>query len=158
MILSEEMSTKTDSQQITYIRDGRAPIPLRESTSRAMSANKGKNTKPEIRFRKLLYTMGGRGYRIHKKGILGRPDIVFTRRKIAIFINGCFWHRCPHCNPPIPKTHLNFWQEKFSKNVNRDKIIEEGLISQGWRVYIIWECQIKNEIFLTTIISEILYS
>jgi DNA mismatch endonuclease, patch repair protein len=152
------MANTAESKPITYIRDGRAPLPLRESTSRVMRANKSKNTKPEIRFRKLLYTMGGRGYRIHKKGILGKPDIVFTKKRIAIFINGCFWHRCPYCNPSIPKSHFDFWQEKFTKNVNRDKIIEEELIAQGWKVYIIWECQINNESFLTKIISEILWS
>jgi len=105
---------------MSYIRDGRAPIPTSEITSRVMSANLGKNTKPELVLRKALRTIGLPGYRLHWKNAPGRPDIVFPGRKIAIFVNGCYWHRCPHCNLPLPKSNTDFWMEKFEKNKERD--------------------------------------
>lgn len=131
---------------ITFIRDGRAPIPKSVATSRLMRANKAKNTKPEILFRKALWANGIRGYRLHWNKIPGRPDIAFPARQIAIFINGCFWHRCPHCNLPLPKSNSRFWKAKFEKNVIRDKS-KIALLKQGnWRPIIFWECQIKNDV------------
>lgn len=129
-----------------YLRDGRAPIPKRELTSRVMRANKAKDTEPEIALRRALYKAGLRGYRLHTKGLPGRPDIVFMGKKVAIFVNGCFWHRCPHCKLPIPKTHRNFWISKFNANKVRD--LKKGckLKRQGWKVIVIWECQINGAI------------
>ena len=130
----------------TYIRDGRAPIPKDENISKVMSSNKGKGTKPEIILRKALWANGIRGYRTNWKKLPGRPDIVFTKSRLAIFVNGCFWHRCPHCELPLPKTNSEFWESKFQANVERDKrkIVElEGL---GWNVRTIWECEIKDGI------------
>lgn len=105
----------------TYLRDGRAPLPLKESTSRVMSANKGKNTKPELSLRRALRQTGIRGYRLNWKKAPGRPDIAFPGRKIAIFVNGCFWHRCPYCHPGFPKSHRSLWRRKFVDNKRRDK-------------------------------------
>lgn len=127
-----------------YLRDGRAPIPLKESTSRVMSANKAKDTTPEIALRKLLSSEGIRGYRLNWKKAPGRPDIAFPGKKKAIFINGCFWHRCPYCQPRIPKTHRSFWKRKFEKNKLRDKQKISNLRQDGWKVLTIWECQIKK--------------
>jgi DNA mismatch endonuclease (patch repair protein) len=138
-------SDKTDTPR-KFIRDGRSPVPEYEITSWVMSANKGKNTKPEIVFRKYLFSHGLRGYRIHWKKIPGRPDIVFTKKKVAIFINGCFWHRCPTCNLPLPKTNTGFWSQKFSRNQTRDKLKIEALENLGWKVLVIWECEIKRDI------------
>ncbi len=125
-----------------YIRDGRAPIPKKESTSQVMSANKGKDTKPEIVVRRLLTTMGLKGYRLHSKNVPGRPDISFSRQKVAIFVNGCFWHRCPSCNLSIPKSNSKFWKEKFKKNRARDAKTYAKLKSIGWRTIIIWEHEV----------------
>lgn len=127
-----------------YIRDGRAPIPMKESTSRTMSSIKDKNTKPELILRKILWYNGVRGYRLHWKKAPGKPDIAFPGKKIAIFVNGCFWHRCPNCNPPMPKSHSDFWKEKFEKNVKRDKIKIKLLEKQNWKTITIWECQINE--------------
>lgn len=127
-----------------YLRDGRSPIPLKETTSRVMSANKAKNTTPEIELRKLLSRENIRGYRLNWKKAVGRPDIAFPKQKIAIFVNGCFWHRCPYCKPRLPKTHRNFWEQKFAKNKSRDKEKVATLRKDGWRVLTIWECQIKK--------------
>lgn len=109
-----------------------------------MSANKAKNTTPEIKFRKLLSSEGIRGYRLNWKKAAGRPDIAFPSQKIAIFINGCFWHRCPYCKPSFPKTHKAFWKQKFTKNMLRDKEKVSILRQSGWKVLTIWECQIKK--------------
>jgi len=130
----------------TYIRDGRAPIPQKESTSRVMSAIKDKNTKPELILRKTLWHEGIKGYRLHWKKVQGRPDIAFPGRKVAVFVNGCFWHRCPHCDLPLPKSNTEFWEEKFQKNVNRDKRKIDQLQEIGWKVTTIWECQVKADL------------
>lgn len=127
-----------------YIRDGRAPIPKNENISKVMSANKAKNTKPEILFRKALWYAGIKGYRLNWKKVPGRPDIAFPGKKIAIFIHGCYWHRCPYCNPSFPKSNVEFWDEKFKKNVARDKKKTKELKLQGWKVIVIWECELKN--------------
>ena len=135
-----------------YLRDGRAPIPKSESISRVMSANKGKNTKPEILLRKSLRAAGIIGYRLNWKKAPGRPDIAFPGRKIAIFVNGCFWHRCPYCNYSLPKTNTSFWIDKFSKNINRDRRKIEDLEKLDWQVFVVWECEIKEN--LKTIVEK----
>ena len=127
-----------------YIRDKRSPVPLNENVSRVMSSNKAKNTKPELRLRKALYAEGIRGYRLNWKKAPGRPDIAFPGKKIAIFINGCYWHRCPHCELPLPKTNKEFWEEKFDKNIKRDIKKEKELLDLGWIVLVFWECKIKT--------------
>jgi DNA mismatch endonuclease (patch repair protein) len=129
-----------------YLRDGRAPIPLSEATSRVMSANKAKNTKPELTLRSELTKVGLRGYRVHLKILPGRPDIVFTKYKLAIFVNGCFWHRCLHCSPPKPKTNQDFWNDKFGRNQSRDLAKISALEALDWKVLTIWECEIKGNI------------
>jgi DNA mismatch endonuclease (patch repair protein) len=129
-----------------YIRDGRAPLPEKESTSKVMSANKAKNTRPEIALRRRLWKEGIRGYRLNWKKAPGRPDIAFPSRKVAVFVNGCYWHRCPHCHPSFPRTHKDFWELKFSNNIRRDKQKIAQLEQMGWKVLTIWECELKKEI------------
>ncbi|HXP50174.1 MAG TPA: very short patch repair endonuclease [Bacteroidia bacterium] len=128
-----------------YVRDNRSPTPKSEATSRVMSANKSKNTKPEILLRKTLWAAGIKGYRCNYKKAPGRPDIAFPKRKIAIFVNGCFWHRCPYCKLPLPKNNTEFWKKKFEANVNRDKMKVKSLEREGWKVFIIWECEITKK-------------
>ena len=129
-----------------YIRDGRSPIPEKEITSKIMSRIKGKNTKPEITLRQEMWKIGIKGYRLHWKKASGRPDIAFPSKKVAIFVNGCYWHRCPNCNPSFPKTHQDFWKEKFKQNKERDKNKINDLQEDGWKVIVIWECKIKKNI------------
>ena len=130
----------------SFIRDKRSPIPKNTTGSKVMSANKAKDTKPELMVRKELYKLGLVGYRLHSKKIPGRPDISYNRHKLAIFINGCYWHRCPHCDLPLPKNNTTFWKNKFNANIARDqrKIIE--LIDLGWQVVTLWECKLKNDL------------
>jgi DNA mismatch endonuclease (patch repair protein) len=132
----------------TYLRDGRAPIPKSEITSKVMSANKGKNTKPELLLRKALWNNGIKGYRLHWKKVPGKPDIAFPGKKIAIFVNGCFWHRCPICKPSMPKSNIKFWTEKFNKNIERDQKKIEALKALNWKVLTIWECELKKDLNL----------
>lgn len=128
-----------------YIRDGRAPIPKSETTSKVMSANVPKDTKPELVLRRSLRKIGLSGYRLHWKKASGRPDIAYPGRKIAIFVNGCFWHRCPHCNLPIPKSNTEFWLKKFERNKERDAMKIHNLEEDGWKVIVLWECEIKRD-------------
>ena len=140
-----------------YIRDKRSPVPKSAVVSNVMRANTRKNTKPEVTFRKLLWSNGIRGYRVNWKKAPGTPDIAFPGRKLAIFINGCFWHRCLNCAYPLPKHNTDFWQAKFEKNVTRDKAKIDQLEKLGWKVLTIWECGIKNNIAheLKKVIAEI---
>lgn len=140
----------------TYLRDGRAPIPKCDITSRIMSRIRAKNTKPELLLRKALCKAGLRGFKLHWKKAPGRPDICYPSKKIAIFVHGCFWHRCPHCKPSMPKSHQGFWKEKFRRNKLRDKKKTRLLKKDGWKVFSFWECQIqKNSTRLSEIKSAI---
>lgn len=111
-----------------------------------MKANKAKDTGPEIRLRKALRDAGHPGYRLNWKKAVGRPDICYPGRKVAIFVNGCYWHRCPYCDLPLPKTNTDFWKAKFERNVERDRRDVELLQADGWTVFTVWECQIKNDL------------
>lgn len=110
-----------------------------------MKGNRGKNTKPELLVRGMLREAGFPGYRVHWSGAPGRPDIAYPGRKVAIFVNGCYWHRCPTCNPPTPKAHAEFWTTKFIANEDRDKRQVASLQEAGWTVIVIWECALKKE-------------
>jgi DNA mismatch endonuclease (patch repair protein) len=111
-----------------------------------MSAIKAKDTRPERAFRKALREKGHTGYRLHFKKVAGRPDIAFVGRKVAIFIHGCYWHRCPTCQLSIPRSNASFWQAKFARNVQRDKEKESLLKEAGWKVFVVWECAIKKDV------------
>ncbi len=134
--------TKEESKE--YIRDGRAPIPGSEVTSKVMSANRGKDTKPELLMRMALREVGIPGYRVHWKKAPGRPDIAYPGKKLAIFVNGCYWHRCPMCNLPLPKSNTEFWRAKFERNRTRDAKKKNELEELGWKVFVLWECKIRK--------------
>ena len=120
------------------------------ATRHVMQANKSKNTKPELKVRAALRAAGLTGYRLHWKKAPGKPDICFPGRKIAIFVNGCFWHRCPHCNLALPKSNVDFWVAKFERNVSRDERDRLLLARDGWTVLVIWECRLKKGRFDAT--------
>ena len=118
-----------------------------EQRSRNMSAIKSKNTKPEIKVRKVLHSMGYR-FRLHSKDLPGSPDIVLPKYKTVIFVHGCFWHRHQNCKyASTPKTRQEFWNKKFNENINRDKLNQENLSSKGWKIIVVWECEIKDKDF-----------
>lgn len=130
----------------TYLRDGRAPIPDKELTSRIMSSIRSKDTKPELILRKFMWSHGIKGYRLHWKKVPGKPDIAFPGEKIAIFINGCYWHRCPYCKLALPKSNSDFWAQKFEANIVRDKLKINQLENMDWKVLTVWECEIKKDV------------
>lgn len=119
-------------------------IKTTEQRSHNMAAIKGKNTKPEIYLRKLLFTYGYR-YRNYSKNIYGKPDIWMRKYNTAVFVNGCFWHHHKNCRYAYtPKSNIEFWNEKFEKNISRDIRVREKLREQGIKVVVIWECTLKQ--------------
>lgn len=119
----------------------------KEHRSWNMSRIKSSNTKPELLLRSLLHRAG---YRFtvnapNNRKLLGRPDIILPRYKTIIFVHGCFWHRHKGCKQATtPKTHTEFWQAKFAKNVIRDKRNLDQLKTLGWNVIVVWECELKE--------------
>lgn len=109
--------------------------------SRIMAAIKGKNTSPEMKVRRLLWGMGNR-YRIHDRTVHGTPDISIKKKKVAIFIDGCFWHGCGNCYRE-PKSNVNYWREKIVKNKKRRKAVLESLRKEQWTVMQFWEHEIS---------------
>lgn len=115
-----------------------------EAVRKSMRGNKSTNTKPELLMRKALCEAGLTGYRLHWKAP-GKPDIAWPGKKTALFVNGCFWHRCPHCKLPIPKSNTEYWVLKFEKNIERDRRDISFLEAAGWKVFIVWECQLQKK-------------
>lgn len=112
--------------------------------SERMSRIRGKHTRPEITLRKALYRLGMR-YRLHGAGLPGKPDIVFPRYKAIVFVHGCFWHRHPGCSiATTPKSNIDFWLDKFQKNIARDTKVVQALELLGWRVFVVWECSLSS--------------
>lgn len=106
-----------------------------------MSRIRAKDTKPELAVRSLLHRLGFR-FRIHVKRLPGCPDIVLSRLRTVVFVNGCFWHRHKNCKFAYsPKSRKAFWEEKFKANVTRDRQLQRKLGKLGWTVHVIWECQ-----------------
>ena len=110
---------------------------------KSMQGNKRANTKPELLVRKRLRKAGLTGYRLQWK-VPGHPDIAWPGKRVAIEVRGCFWHRCPHCKPSAPKKNVEYWEAKFARNVERDTENVHKLEEMGWRVHVIWECQLKK--------------
>ncbi|WP_305955539.1 very short patch repair endonuclease, partial [Pseudomonas sp. LP_4_YM] len=109
-----------------------------------MARIKGSNTRPEIALRKILHGLGLR-YRLNGTGLPGKPDLVFPRYKSVVFVHGCFWHRHSNCSiATTPKSNTAFWVEKFEKNVARDIRMTSVLEASGWKVFIVWECEVNS--------------
>jgi DNA mismatch endonuclease (patch repair protein) len=109
-----------------------------------MSRIKGKNTRPELLVRKWLWSSGYR-YRLHRKDLPGKPDIIFSQQKKALFVHGCFWHKHNCRFFKWPQTNREFWKKKINKNIRRDQKNYHALNADGWSYLIIWECQVKDE-------------
>jgi DNA mismatch endonuclease, patch repair protein len=112
-----------------------------EVRSRIMGRISCKDTQPELIVRRVAHALGYR-FRLYRRDLPGRPDLVFAGRKTVVFVHGCFWHRhenCKHCY--TPKSNIEFWQAKFDNNVSRDERVREKLIRLGWKVAVIWECE-----------------
>ncbi|BAK67355.1 very short patch repair endonuclease [Sphingobium sp. SYK-6] len=115
-----------------------------ERRSWLMSRVRGKSTMPEMAVRRMAHAMGMR-FRLHRRDLPGRPDLVFPRYRTVLFVHGCFWHRHAGCRKATsPKSRTEYWQAKFEGNVARDERNETQLIRMGWRVLTIWECDTKD--------------
>jgi DNA mismatch endonuclease, patch repair protein len=108
-----------------------------------MGGIRSRNTRPEMRLRQALHALGFR-YRLHVKGLPGKPDLVLAKYRAVIFVHGCFWHRHPNCRlAATPASNAAFWAVKFASNVARDARHSEALIKTGWRVTTVWECGLR---------------
>jgi DNA mismatch endonuclease, patch repair protein len=114
----------------------------------AMFQVKSKDTTPEKNVRSLLHRLGFR-FRLHCHDLPGKPDIVLPKYKSALFVHGCFWHRHKNCvRATTPKTNVDYWQKKFTRNVERDRRVQQELLDLGWQVIVVWECELKDRIKL----------
>ncbi|MEQ8228517.1 MAG: very short patch repair endonuclease [Rhodospirillales bacterium] len=112
--------------------------------SENMSRVRSKNTSPEMTVRRALHRAGFR-FRLHRKDLPGRPDIVLPKKRLCIFVNGCFWHQHPRCpKSKRPKTNAEFWNAKLDANIIRDKKNHAALRQLGWKVLVLWECEINR--------------
>lgn len=109
-----------------------------------MSRIRGKDSAPELALRRLVHGLGFR-YRLHANDLPGKPDLVFPSRNAVIFMHGCFWHRHASCRlARLPKSRVAYWAEKLEGNRLRDRRNRENLREAGWRVLVVWECQLKD--------------
>ena len=121
-----------------------APEASNWAVHKSMQGNKRKDTKPELLVRQRLREAGLGGYRLQWQ-VPGRPDIAWPGKKVCIFVNGCFWHRCPKCHPSTPKKNIDYWEAKFARNVERDAQNTAQLTAAGWIVHVVWECELKKK-------------
>ena len=128
-------------------------MPTQSNSSKSMSANRCKDTKPELIVRKYLWSLGYR-YRLNHKRLPGKPDIVLRRYRTCIFVNGCFWHGHSDCKYyQTPKSNQDYWIPKIRRNQERDKAVQRQLAQMGWHCITIWECQLKPAIRKNTLES-----
>lgn len=129
----------------------RAPPPLSAAASASMRGNKRADTRPEMIVRRLLHRLGYR-YRTHVKELPGRPDLVFSRRRIVVQVHGCFWHQHPDPRCPLrsrPKGNADYWRAKLDRNVERDAEQAREIAERGWTTVIVWECDCLDEVQLS---------
>jgi DNA mismatch endonuclease (patch repair protein) len=127
-----------------------------ERRSEIMARVVAKNTRPELAVRRLLHGLGCR-FRLHGRDLPGRPDVVLPKWRTVVLIHGCFWHRHEGCpNTRTPKSRTDFWTTKFDENVRRDQLAREKLESLGWRVVVIWECELKDIPTLTERVANLI--
>jgi DNA mismatch endonuclease (patch repair protein) len=116
-----------------------------EDRRRTMRAVKSKGTGPERRLRAMLAARGFRGWRVSPPGLAGNPDFAFPSKRVAVFIDGCFWHMCPKCRRPLPVANAAYWRKKIAGNAKRDRAWDRELAGKGWRVVRIWEHELARD-------------
>lgn len=126
----------------------------KKTRSRMMASVKSKNTAPELKLRKALFAKGFR-YRLHNKILPGSPDLVFPKYKAVIFVHGCFWHNHDCKYGKLPEDNHDFWKHKLQGNASRDALNIVKLQSLGWKVKIVWSCDLKNKHALEKISVEV---
>jgi|GEM_PF-6002477 len=136
--MSCKLSKKPSSKRLL------APTASSPAASAAMRGNKSRDTSPELLLRSALWRHGTRGFRKHPSNIPGRPDVAFPRHRLAVFVNGCFWHCYPHCNISTPRTNTAYWEEKLRRNAERDDRVILSLRDLGWQTLRLWECEVRE--------------
>lgn len=117
-----------------------------EERSRRMARIRSQDTMPELTLRRELHRLGLR-FTLGNSKLVGKPDLVFPRYKAVVFVHGCFWHRHEWCSiATTPKSNTPFWQEKFDRNVGRDRRVASELAAAGWRVFVAWECDLQSKV------------
>lgn len=115
-----------------------------EKRSEIMSRITGRDTAPEVRVRRLLHALGFR-FRLYRKDLPGKPDIVLPRHRKVVLIHGCFWHGHPGCRrAALPTTNVEFWEKKIGKNVARDRLVQAELTAAGWSALVLWQCRLRD--------------
>jgi DNA mismatch endonuclease (patch repair protein) len=135
-------SRETDTGRMAVIP--KVPKATSDAVSRSMKGNKSKGTGPELLMGRLVWAAGIRGYRKNDPRVPGKPDLYFPKLRLAVFLNGCFWHRCPYCKLSLPKSNADFWQAKFTGNKLRDIAQKRNRDKIGIRTFIVWECQLTK--------------
>jgi DNA mismatch endonuclease (patch repair protein) len=126
--------------------------------SALMARIRSRDTKPEIAVRRLLHSFGYR-FRLHRRDLPGKPDIVLPRHRLVIFVHGCFWHQHPGCRlASKPKTRQDYWRPKLAGNVSRDELAQASLRSLGWRVAVLWECDTREPLVLLSKVDSLFRS
>ena len=120
-----------------------APKATSPAIRATMQGNRSSNTRPEILLQETLTILGLDWFQLEAR-LLGSPDIVFEAEKVAIFVHGCYWHRCPYCEPNFPSTNQHYWSAKFARNRARDRRVLKELRKSGWIVIVVWECKLRK--------------
>ena len=121
-----------------------APPPSSVATSASMKGNRSKGTAAEKKLAKILISKGLTRYSENDGSLPGSPDFAFRDSKLAVFVNGCYWHRCPYCKPNFPKSNQEYWEVKFKRNRIRDRRNKSVLRSMGWKSLVVWECKLDK--------------
>lgn len=116
-----------------------------ERRSENMRRIRSKDTKAEMVLRKALWSAGLRGYRVHPQRVTGRPDVAYVGKRLAVFVDGCFWHSCPRCFV-APKSNTTYWSTKLARNQGRDLEVTEALRKEGWTVLRVWEHEVEEQL------------
>src|SRR5690349_20936492 len=120
------------------------PVASSENARRTMQANRRVSHR-ELELRAAVRRTGARGYRVQSR-LPGHPDLAFPGARLAVFVHGCFWHRCQTCAPPVPTANRAFWNEKFERNIERDERAIAALVSLGWESIVVWEHEIRGDV------------
>ena len=123
---------------------GPPPTASSLAVSRSMKSNRRTDTLPERLLDGQLRGLGADGFVRNDSSLSGTPDIAFPSARVAVFVYGCFWHRCPWCQPGLPRVHRSFWKRKFERNRRRDRRKRDALRRDGWSVFSVWECRLKG--------------
>lgn len=121
-----------------------APPAASPAVRAAMVGNRSLQTRPEAKLQGALAALGLAHFATHPP-LPGKPDIVFEQEMVAVFVHGCYWHRCPYCSPHFPATNQVYWSAKFARNKARDQATARELRSLGWQVVVVWECKLKKD-------------